>query len=114
MRGKVSERIKAVISIFLLFLFVSIFFSNPSLLFPKDNKNIEGVFSPLEGAKKQVNGAAAVEPSESFVYKTVNINLFQSSASITIDGKLDEPVYKELVSITKFTQSQPDEGKPLM
>ena len=31
---------------------------------------------------------------------------------VTVDGKLDEPVWRELEPITDFTQTEPDEGKP--
>ena len=35
------------------------------------------------------------------------------AAKITVDGKLDEPVWNQLQPITSFTQTQPDLGKPV-
>lgn len=41
----------------------------------------------------------------------LNIDRYQDE--ITIDGKLDEPVWQRITPITSFIQTEPDEGKPV-
>jgi hypothetical protein len=48
-------------------------------------------------------------PLEGYRIRARRIN----DAHIKIDGKLDEPVWATIEPITDFTQTQPDEGKPI-
>jgi len=41
------------------------------------------------------------------------LNIRKMNASIKVDGKLDEEVWREVEPITKFTQTTPDEGEPV-
>lgn len=41
------------------------------------------------------------------------LNIRKIHATIKVDGKLDEPVWKEVEPITKFVQTTPDEGAPV-
>lgn len=41
------------------------------------------------------------------------LQIEHSTESITIDGKLDEPVWQSIPPITSFVQTEPDEGKPV-
>jgi len=62
--------------------------------------------------KPLVKGTLGPDPSGSYVYTTAHINSFPNFTPITIDGKLDEPIYQEIVPITDFIQTTPDEGAP--
>ncbi|MDH5406599.1 MAG: hypothetical protein OEX80_08680, partial [Candidatus Aminicenantes bacterium] len=50
------------------------------------------------------------DPLGSCVYTTTHIDSSPDSTPIAIDGRLDEPIYQQLVPITRFTQMRPDEG----
>ena len=65
----------------------------------------------LEELKPLVKGTMSPGPSGSCIYTTAHLNSLPSSTPITIDGKLDELIYQQLVPITKFIQMKPDEGK---
>ena len=43
--------------------------------------------------------------------KTLRIRRFDN-VKITVDGKLDEPIWKQIEPVTDFVQLNPDEGKP--
>jgi hypothetical protein len=68
------------------------------------------IFAVLWLALAPVNAAAQIvgTPGDHRI-RARRIN----DAGIKIDGKLDEPVWSTLEPITNFTQTQPDEGKPL-
>jgi len=88
---------------------------NPSLPKIKDiqgepllkGKEVPPTSEPL---KTLVQGTLGPHPSGNYVYTTAHINSFPNSTPITIDGKLDEPIYQQLPPITEFIQTLPDEG----
>jgi len=90
---------------------------NPSL--PRIDENLQGKPpSEIKDApptpkehKPVVEGAVPTGPSGVCVYTTDHINSFPTSTPIIIDGKLDEPIYQQLVPISEFIQNKPDEGE---
>ena len=42
-----------------------------------------------------------------------DLHIRKLHATIKVDGRLDEPIWNEIEPITKFTQTQPDEGQPV-
>ena len=42
-----------------------------------------------------------------------SVHISKINAKITVDGKLDEPVWQTIAPITEFTQTDPDLGKPI-
>jgi len=89
---------------------------NPSLPRIDDiqgNPPLTGREAPpsMEEEGSMMKGTAATGPSGSCVYTTTHINSFQSFTPIIVDGKLDEPIYQELVPITELIQMKPDEGE---
>ncbi len=55
-------------------------------------------------------GTVMTDPLRSCVYTTTHINTLPVTSPITVDGRLDEPIYQQLVPISNFTQMRPDEG----
>jgi len=54
--------------------------------------------------------AAAQQTSASQGYR---VHIRKIEAGIHVDGRLDEPVWKEIEPLTGFTQTQPNEGAPV-
>ena len=71
------------------------------------------LLSCLVAAAQSPSGqrSPASEPARSISAAQLNIRKIQ--ATIKVDGKLDEDVWREIDPITQFTQTTPDEGKPV-
>ncbi|HXF06365.1 MAG TPA: DUF5916 domain-containing protein [Blastocatellia bacterium] len=59
---------------------------------------------------QEIVGQNRSTPSDSAPLRVATARRY--AAEVKIDGRLDEPVWKEIEPITDFTQTEPDEGQP--